>query len=210
MKAALRQKRRALRQRFAALQREARARVAAHPAVKKARRRRDTRRGLTLLALVLLVLLFARCRCEGPLPEPLPEPEVKTGKVEEKKPPAPVTRPQPLQGSIRTKPRGRYQPASVPRPGWLESFHLQVSARSSRLARCFDGADRPGALRWAAALNAKTGAVSDHEIEPLGAPSRFTAENSACVVAVLSDPPYRLDVPASEALPNRVGLVIEF
>jgi hypothetical protein len=208
----MRERRRALREAMAQRRAEARRRVAGHPSVRRARSRRRIRRG-ALVACALLLALLTRCQCEPPAaPEPSPQGQAASPPAVAPRAPAaaPKAKRRALQGEVASQPRGAFGLGARDRPSWLEDFHLQVSARSGRLARCFTGTDRPGALRWAAALNAKSGAVSDHELEPLGPPTSFTRAQRDCVVDVLSNPGYRLELPSAEALPNRVGLVIEF
>jgi hypothetical protein len=100
-------------------------------------------------------------------------------------------------------------PPPDPMP-WIASFRLQVSARSPRLAACFVGAPRPGALKWTASVEPGTGRVSDHTLEPALESDPLTAEQKACLLAVLSDPPYRLAVEGARATPSRVSVAIEF
>ena len=52
--------------------------------------------------------------------------------------------------------------------------------------------------------------MSGHEFEPLGNSANLRTEQKACVTKALSDPGYLLENPPSEALPNRVSLVLEF
>lgn len=205
----LRARKQAVRAAVAKLRREARERMSQIPAVRRERMRRRIRRTSALLALLLLAL-FVRCDCaEAPVPV---APVVTASPVvaKPKPPPTPPAKPEVFSERIKPQRRGRYEATPRPPPSWLEAFHLQVAARSPRLAECFRGSERPGALRWAAALNAKSGAVSDHELEPLGAGGSFTQEQRDCVIGALSTPQYQLKVPAPDALPRRVGLVIEF
>ncbi len=212
MSAGIRQQRRALRKTMAELRRQARAQVEQLPAVKKARQRRRRKQSGALLLCLLLVALFARCQCDDPPPPaPIP-PTIGTPEPPKPAPPPklPAPKPGPLKGKLDKQQRGKFGNDLRDRPAWLEDFHLQVSARSGRLAACFTGAERPGALRWAAALNAHSGRVADHEVEPLGSTEGLSTTQRECLVKVLSEPAYKLKVPASEDLPRRVGLVIEF
>ena len=59
-------------------------------------------------------------------------------------------------------------------------------------------------------MNPQSGAVSDHDLEPVGVGTALTTEQHDCLVRVLSNPVYKLTAPQKEALPNRVSLVIEF
>lgn len=86
---------------------------------------------------------------------------------------------------------------------------MQVAARSPRLAQCFKGAERPGALRWDVALNPSSGAVSDQFLETVGA-VELSAPQRECVERTLSNPGYHVSALPSEGLPTRVTLMIEF
>jgi hypothetical protein len=211
LRRAIRERKKELRQQVAQLRREAKARLEADPAVRRERKRRRLRRGVGLAVLALLLLLV-RCECAPP-----PTPEVLDGGVavpapkQPAPPPAPaVIKPPPLKARIKSVERATYEGQAQVPPTWLEEFRLQVAARSPRLATCFTGTDRPGALRWTAALNAESGAVSDHELESVGAASSVSTAQRECVVKALSNPTYRLNVPKGQALPDRVGMVIEF
>ena len=111
---------------------------------------------------------------------------------------------------MKTIDRPSLESEPVPALPWLDAFRLQVSARSPRLAQCFVGADRPGRLRWRAAVEPGRGLVSDQEVEPLLIQDALTTEQKDCVVAVLADPPYRLDPGDGPSTPSRVSMVIEF
>lgn len=210
LRKAMRERKRELRRALPALRAAARARVDQVPAVQQARRRRRIRRAITA-AIIALLLLFIRCDCGPGAP-----PEAKTV---EKAPPEVKPKPKvvvkagprkALDGAGTKKPRGNMDlPAAAP-PTWIDEFQLQVAARSPRLAQCFTGIERPGALRWAASVNPTNGAVSDHELEPVGSSVDLSVEQRTCLVGVLSSPNYKLTAPEKEALPNRVSLVIEF
>jgi len=208
MKRAMRQRREEIRHQLRAFRREARDRVRQLPAVRKVRARKRARNAI-LLALLALGALFARCDCqrapetavETKVPEP-PEPVKAPG-------PKPV-KPGPLRASGTRISRPQLANESRAAPPWMEEYRLQVAARSPRLAQCFHGADRPGALRWTASVSPKNGIVSEHELEPIGGGSDLRREQRECLLTALSTPPYRLTAPGPEALPDRVGLVIEF
>jgi hypothetical protein len=174
-------------------------------------------------SLLLLLLLLIDCagpsgtKTAGARATPAPSPSRVAVK--------PTPRP-PLSATLETQKRPGYSLDARPGPDWLDDFRLQVAARSPRLARCFNGSDRGGAIRWTVSVDAKTGAVADHELEPLGGgaalPLRASAsgvprgaadlggEPRACVTRVLSDPPYLVRDPPPSALPHRVSLVLEF
>lgn len=213
LRQAMREQKKALRKSVAQLRVQARAQFAANPAVARARKQRRIRR-LSALVFVLLLLLFIRCECEAP-PEELPV--VAAPAPEKKEPPkvvpAPLKpKPAPVTGKVKTQPRASYETEARAPPAWLEEFRLQVSARSPRLAQCFTGSERPGGLRWSAAVNAGSGAVSDHQIEPLGEGASMTNDQRDCVLAALSKPRYLITTWETEAqaLPSRVSIVIEF
>ncbi|WNG58351.1 hypothetical protein F0U59_29125 [Archangium gephyra] len=92
----------------------------------------------------------------------------------------------------------------------MDDFRIQVAARSPRLAQCFSGTERPGALRWTAAVNAASGSVSDHALEPVGTGGELSGKQRDCVQGVLSSPGYRLKPEQKQDLPGRVSIVIEF
>jgi len=93
---------------------------------------------------------------------------------------------------------------------WTRSFRLQVAARGPRLAACFEGMERPGRLKWSTAVEPVEGRVSDHQLEPMLLTQGVTSQEEACVLDVLSDPPYRIDADEGSSGPTRVSLVIEF
>lgn len=205
----LRRQRRELLARLARVRQEARKRVEASPVVRQVRRRRRWRRGLTLAVLVLLLSLL-RCECDAPAPAvAVPrslDAGVRLGPPRAERVSTPRVR-------TERQPRGAFQPGAPSPAGWLEAFRLQVAARAPRLAECFTGADRPGALRWSAALHLGSGAVTDHSFEALGADPAPSRVQGQCLERVLSEPPYALELSDEEddaASAQRVGMVIEF
>lgn len=209
----LRERKRELRRSVALRRKEARDQLRSAPAVRRAQMRRRVRRAVGFSALVLLAA-FLRCECpKPPTPPPAPAKEAVPSKPEARVKVAvpPKAKQPPVGGVLETQPRPKYQGSASAPPTWLDEFHLQVAARSPRLAECFTGAERPGALRWTAAVNPRSGAVSDHELEPVRPGSILDAKQRECVLRVLSSPSYRLSAPPTpEALPSRVSLVIEF
>lgn len=209
LRQAMHQRRNELRKALRLAGRQARERIEQMPAVRRARARRRLRRALG----VALLLLLASClRCECAQPQPVEVPKVEAKEVEPQvKPPVPTpARRQPLRAQIEPQARASYPGHEQASPAWIDEFRLQVAARSPRLARCFTGSDRPGTLRWTASVNPRSGAASDHELEPVGAGAELRREQQECVVRALSSPPYRLTAPEGESLPQRVSLVIEF
>lgn len=197
-------------QRLAARRQAARAQLDRKRAAARARTAdlRAKRRWRALLLLVLIFLLLAvccNCNCEGP-PEPAPVPE-EPAPVEVVEPVAP---PAPITGKIKKKRRPPYQ-NEAPKPlPWLASFRMQVAARSPRLSECFVGVDRPGTLKWTTAVEPKEGRVADHELEPMLLSAPLTKRERACVLGVLTNPPYKLVTGDEPTTPSRVAMVIEF
>jgi hypothetical protein len=210
LRQAMRQRRDELRKSLRLTGRQAREQVEQLPAVRRARARRRLRRTLGV-ALLLLLASLVRCECEQPPPMEAPKVEAKApAEVEVERPvPTPAQR-SPLRARIETQARARYQGPERASPAWIDEFRLQVAARSPRLAQCFTGLDRPGTLRWTASVNPRSGAASDHELEPIGASGALRREQHECVVRALSNPSYRLTAPQGESLPQRISLVIEF
>lgn len=205
------QRKKELRRSVAHMRRAARERMEQVPAVRREKRRRRTRRAVTIAALLLLAMLM-RCGCEPSPPAPPLESVVKPApEVKPEKPAPPATsKPKASSDRMGRQPRGSYQNEAQTSPGWLDGFRLQVAARSPRLAQCFSGTDRPGALRWTAAVNAASGSVSDHALELVGTGGELSGKQRDCVLGVLSSPGYRLKPEQKQELPGRVSIVIEF
>jgi hypothetical protein len=157
------------------------------------------------LLLLLLLLLLLVCTRAPPPPEAPPAPLAAPAAAT----PSPPAPPLPT-GRVARKDRPRFESAAPEPLPWLAAFRLQVAARSPRLAECFAGASRPGALKWTAAVEPRHGRVSDHAVEPTLSSDELTATQRACVLAVLTEPPYRLEAETSPSTPSRVGMVIEF
>jgi hypothetical protein len=159
-----------------------------------------------LIAVLLLLLLLRSCPAEEPAAPEVPV--VVAPAVVPAPPPAPLPPPAPT-GRVATRGRPSFEtPVPAPLP-WVSSFRMQVAARSPRLAECFVGADRPGKLKWTASVSPVDGRVSEHVLEPMLVTDAISGEQRACVLGVLSDPPYRLD-DDGRTTPSRVGVVIEF
>ncbi len=209
---ALRARKRALRAELARRKAEARAELERQrQALGLAPARRDRRLAWVLLALLaVLLLLLSDCSCQpeppqqaapGPAAEE-PEPELTPPVEAPKRPQAP--------GRIARLDRPEYRsevPEVLP---WVAAFQRQVEARSPRLAACFVGAERPGRMKWTAAVAPETGRVSEHSLEPTVADEVLSRVQRQCLIGVLSDPPYRFQVVEGRATPSRVSLVIEF
>lgn len=158
-----------------------------------------------LFALLLLLLLIPDCRCSTPppaAPAPAPAPAAPAAAHEEPPPPPPPR--------IQKAGRPTWSPPTPAPMTWVDSFHLQVSARAPRLSACFVGAADPGTLRWTTSVAPATGRVGDHELEPMLASADLTREQRRCVLEALEDPPYKLDPEGAPSTPVRVGLVLEF
>lgn len=172
-------------------------------------RARRPRRWLIPVLLGVIALLLLRCP-EDPEPEPslagssgprapgptpvVPEPD-----------PAPSSPPSRVARSDR--PELAAKPAEV--PAWLVGFRMQVSARSPRLARCFEGIERPGRIKWTASVEPSSGQVGDHLIESQLLTGELSSREADCVEEVLSTPDYRIPE-TEETGPRRVSVVLEF
>ena len=209
---ALAVRRRALGEEVHKLKTEASNQVEKHPLVQKERRKRRARK--LLMGFVGLLLLFLiRCDCGSPPITATPDggTSLEEPKTSEKTPPA---KPKP----VAVKVSGKNQPVDRAEMGmhfkrgpvWLDSFRLQVLSRSTRLAECFKGTERPGALRWSGAVSSAAGTVAEHSIEAVGGTYELSAEQRTCLVQVLTTPRYQLTPASPDDLPERVGLVIEF
>lgn len=206
---ALAARRAALRAELARRLEAARAATSARRAVKTKRSPREEerrrRRWLLLLLALLLLLLCMRCGCVPP-----PPPGVALDGPAAPAPSATALPPDPPPARIPPRHRPRFKvtaPAPLP---WLDAFRLQVAARSPRLAECFTGVARPGALKWTASVEPAHGLVSDQLLEPTLSGDDLDSVQRACVFGVLASPPYALTPGDSPSTPARVGIVIEF
>lgn len=168
-------------------------------------RKRERRWGWLLLALLLLLLLLRPCH-----EEVVPVVEAPAPVVVEAAPAPPAAPPEPRARAVSRRPRPAFSPGPTEALPWVAAFRLQVAARAPRLAACFTGAARPGALKWSGAVEPVRGSVSEQSVEPTLASDELTSEQRACVLAVLADPPYRLDAAGAPSTPVRVGVVVEF
>ncbi len=187
--------------------------------------RRDARHRRTVAGLVavIVVLLLALLQCPDeppPLPPSVVEatcPEVpECGPGPKKKPTKPKPRrpaPTPLPpGRTIEQPRDVLAVPQLRSPAWLASLRLQVSARSLALASCFNGVEKPGALRLTATVTPSTGVLSDAELEPLGQGVGLDGTQRRGVLAALQSPAYRLGVTdeAGADVGTRISLILEF
>jgi hypothetical protein len=203
----------ALRARREALQRKLSGKLSRKLSRKKPARKRppekDRRRWWLLLLILILLLLWALlqdCGGEEPAVAALPRPGTPVQLEPAPEPPAPEPPPPPV--ARRERPAFDSEPPEV--LPWITSFRMQVAARSPRLAECFVGVERPGRLKWTAAVEPTHGHVSDHSLEPMLQSDALTQQQRECVLSVLSAPPYRLEPGEGRSTPSRVGLVIEF
>lgn len=195
-----------LRAQLARARRAAQGRVDGIDLVRRARRRKRAKQAVGLAILVALLLMI-RCDCGPAQPGPTgePEPMADSGAKPARPPPSAA-----MGARVTRQPRAVFTAQAQEAAGWLDEFRLQVAARSPRLAQCFTGAERPGAVRWSVALNPSSGAVFDHQLELVGPDPGIEEKQRACVEQVLSSPAYALAADPDEALARRVSLVIEF
>ena len=199
----------ALRTRRRELNARLQARRAALQAALRSRRmpqRSRRRRRWWWLGLLLLLLLLRKCDCgEAPLPPASLAPTHLPPPITAPPPP-----PEPPRGRLKRRPRPRYRTPAVRGPSWLDGFRLQVASRSPRLARCFEGTDQPGVVRWSATVEPKQGRVRGHTFESSGTALALTAEQRKCLIEALSTPNYRLEAGLVPEDPVRVRMVLEF
>lgn len=212
LRARVAQEQTALRARIA----EQRANRAGLPDTEAERRRRRRRRIAMLILLALLLWALLRgCDCDEPPPPtgsgPAPAPVgVWLVDAAPPPPPPPPRRRARRRPKLKPKPRPAYEPVPPAPPSWLTGYRLQVASRAPRLSRCFEGAERPGALKWTASVDLARGVVSDHRFEPVLAGVTLSKPLRSCLVATLSRPPYRLLRDSDQPSPSRVSIVIEF
>jgi len=164
--------------------------------------------GLGALVAVLLVLLFVRgCDEEAPTAAAPVCPPCDEGEGEAGTDTGAAAV---AGGRIPPQPRPAYRNPAPPPIPWLADLRLQVAGRSDRLAACFVGAERPGALKWTASVQPEDGRVAEAEVQPMLGGESLTAAQRDCVQQVLAEPPYRLDHDGERSTPPRVSLVIEF
>jgi len=168
---------------------------------------RRLRRLLLAMSALLLLLLVRDCRRDEPTP--CPEPEVcepAEGETAEPDEPAAAL----PGGRVDRQDRPEYASATPEALPWIRAFRMQVAARGPRLAGCFVGVGRPGALKWTTSVEPSQGRVSDHLLEPTSMSEGLTREQQDCAVGVLSDPLYTLEADGERATPSRVSMLIEF
>lgn len=180
----------------------------------RARQRQRRKRQLALLLLVILILLLLRLDCvEEPSPSVFPSPSMAV--------PAPRKHDKPGRGQAKRNPlrlEGRVEGSDrtslaldpLAPPTWLPEFRLQVAARSPRLAACFVGTERPGAMRWSALVHARSGRATESVVEPVFRGASLAEDQLDCLVKGLTEQPYVLDPSSPEVAARRVSLIFEF
>jgi hypothetical protein len=169
-----------------------------------------------VLLLLLLALLLRDCNACAP--------EVQLVYVEGEAPtcpdvpacgPAkPKPKPQPTKprrkptGAARADERDNLVVTARANPTWLAALRLQVTARSLDLARCFNGVEKPGALRWTTTIVPASGTATDSALEHMLRSVPLSAAQQACVLIVLTQRPFRLD--SRDAIGTRISLILEF
>jgi hypothetical protein len=188
-----------------------------------ARARRAARRHrivAVVVAVLVLVWLLRRCDDEPAAPAVVVEapvcpaaPECPTGPVTPKPKPGPRASPKALRKDVTVaQPRDLFAVPQLRTPPWLTALRLQVSARSLVLARCFTGAERPGALRFTASVTPSSGQLADVVVESLAGGPPLSEAQRQCATTTLSQPPYRLPIVGEREvdIATRVSLVLEF
>ncbi len=203
----MRARRREMKAALTSRRREVRARLRA---ARRARKGPPSkwRRRLLMAAIILLLLLLHLCQEEPPptVGRPVTPTPPPPAKIEEPPPPkAP-----PIRRRIAKRERPEYESTAPTKKPWLDAFRLQVAGRSLKLATCFEGVERPGAVRWVASLDAKSGEVGEHSLEPVANGVVLTRAQKKCLIAALSEPPYRLEGAEPSPTPERVAMVLEF
>ena len=195
-----------------------RERARAHVEPHKTTQRKKTRRRRLLLIVLLALLLFfwfSRCTCQPVTVAEAPSiapPRIVAVPPVAKPRSLPKIKLPPIPGGMQKQDRPAYDVEPKLAPTWLDSFRLQIAARSPRLADCFRGVERPGALRFTTSVSLPSGNISDSVLEPVGGQLALSEVQKQCVLTVLSDAPYQLKSTSQETspVPERVGIVIEF
>lgn len=208
MRADLRANQRALRAEMKSKGRELRR----NPEVMRLISRRRRRLLIRILLVVILIYLLLQLDCRGDTAVELPSlNEIATEQID-----APLRQirkrkqRRKLSGKVKSEQRGNLALDLSSVPPWLDAFRLQVAARSPRLARCFEGNERPGAMRLSALVNAGSGRMSEPAIEPAFRGADLTSTQEKCLLRVLASQPYKLGADAPQAASRRVSLIFEF
>jgi hypothetical protein len=207
----LRRQKKALRAAMAETRARLRAELARNPAIRARAQKRRRRAAVTACGVLLIALAFLqRCAC-GPPPPAVPGPARDAGS------PDAGRAFDAGQPRLKTQAPGRQHRPMLPiepqsGPSWIDEFRLQVAARSTKLATCFRGQDKPGAVRWTTSVDPVDGLVSDPEFELLDG-SFWLPGQRECLIHALSSPRYRLTAGAVDGGPtggSRVTIVLEF
>jgi hypothetical protein len=129
-------------------------------------------------------------------------------------PPVRVARPRPVpRAKARMTPTAREDLDVGERapPPWLEAFRRQVMARSTVLAACFAGSERPGAAWWTARLEPRAGVASEGRLEPAQGGAPLSSAQEQCVLHGLQATAYALGSAVDvDPDPRRLRLLLEF
>ncbi len=185
-------------------------------ALQQRRRRQRIAVGLVVLLLLLLALVLRDCNAcapaaqvvyvEGEAPTCPDVPEC--GPVKPKPKPKPTKPRKKPTGAARADERDDLVVTTRANPDWLAALRLQVTARSLDLARCFNGVEKPGALRWTTTIVPASGTATDSSLEHMLRSVPLSTTQQACVLTVLTQRPFRLD--SRDAIGTRVSLILEF
>ncbi len=129
-------------------------------------------------------------------------------------PPVRVARPTPprrAKAKIPRTPRDDLDVGERAPPPWLEAFRRQVMARSTILAACFAGNERPGAAWWTARFDPGGGLAAEGRLEPVQGAAPLSTAQEQCVLRGLQDTRYALGSAAdADPAARRLRLLIEF
>jgi hypothetical protein len=207
------------------------AKDAAMSALRARRRHTPTRAGgsagergtgrLRLVVVVVAVCALLAWMLRGACDEPPPPVVAVAAPVCATCPEAPLCVP-PVRVARPTVPRRqKARIAPTPRealdvdqrapPPWLEAFRRQVMARSTILAACFVGTERPGAAWWTARFDPTSGRAIEGDLAPVQGGPPLSTTQEQCVLRGLQDTPYALGAAAAaDPAARRLRLLLEF
>jgi hypothetical protein len=171
---------------------------------------------VVVVVVVALLAWLLRGACEpAPVPPPTATPVCATcPEAPLCVPPVRVARPTPprrAKAKIPPTPREALDIDNRAPPPWLERFRRQVMARSTILAACFAGSERPGAAWWTARFDPTTGAATEGRLEPVQGGPPLSTTQEQCVLRGLQDTRYALgDVVDADPTARRLRLLLEF
>lgn len=208
---ALRRQRAAMRAQMKASKKRFREQWAKSPQAQARARQQRRRRRVTLAIAGLIALAFLRCCSCGDSAPAAAAPEGKDAGTDAG-PAAPLAKKPLAAPRLSLQRRSDLKLEDTSMLPWLDEFRLQVAARSPKLANCFHGADKPGALRWTTEMNPGSGQVSNHALEPIGATLGLNPAQRDCLIQALAEPRYRLQnrPPDESSTPSRVSIMLEF